>query len=388
MISHNHIRCFVAVAAVVLIAVLPAAAQQIDFIRTDLNHISMNGDDWSDLRRAMRQARRSGGKVSVLHIGDSHIQPDVFPGRVRSRLQYAFGNGGRGLLVPLEMAGTNQPHDYALKSSTPHRQHSRLLMRSWSTAMGFTGISVRFAAGHASIALHSSGEGHAFNRLTLLHSRGAGYDTAVVHADTLVGCATSPWSTRFVLPGLADSLLLTGIPTGSDFWGVLADNDSPGIVYNTIGNNGATYAMYHKIDSFAAQTALLRPRLIIISLGTNEAFGSHAHMAQQMQLLIADLRQANPQAKFLLTTPMESQRRGRRGYAVNPAVATVRNIILEFGRQHHIPVWDLYAVAGGEGASRKWLGLQLMNTGDHLHFFESGYDLQGVLLADALLEQL
>ena len=61
MISHNHIRCFVAVAAVVLIAVLPAAAQQIDFIRTDLNHISMNGDDWSDLRRAMRQARRSGG---------------------------------------------------------------------------------------------------------------------------------------------------------------------------------------------------------------------------------------------------------------------------------------------------------------------------------------
>lgn len=388
MISFNHTRCLVAAVVAVLLAVLPAAAQEIDFIRTDLNHISMNGDDWSDLRRAMRQARRSGAKVSVLHIGDSHIQPDIFPGRVRSRLQYAFGNGGRGLLVPLAMAGTNQPHDYSMSSATPHRQRSRLLMRSWTTAMGFTGISVRFAASHASLSLHTSGEGHAFNRLTLLHSSGGGYDTIVANADTIMGRATSPWSTQFVLPGLTDSLQLAGIPTGSDFWGVMADNDTPGIVYSTIGNNGATYAMYHKIDSFAQQTALLRPRLIIISLGTNEAFGSHANMAQQMQRLIADLRQANPQAKFLLTTPMESQRRGRGGYAVNPAVATVRGIILEFGREHHIPVWDLYAVAGGEGASRKWLALQLMNTGDHLHFFESGYDLQGVLLADALLEQL
>src|SRR5688572_27140196 len=41
-------------------------------------------------------------KVNVIHIGDSHIQADLFSGRVRSLLQDSavFGNGGRGLIFP------------------------------------------------------------------------------------------------------------------------------------------------------------------------------------------------------------------------------------------------------------------------------------------------
>ncbi len=366
-----------------------ASAQEIDFIRTDLNHIAMNGDDWSSLKRDIRAVGRSrGGKLAVLHIGDSHVQPDFFPGVVRNRLQYAFGNGGRGLLVPLAVAGTNAPDDYSLSSPTSRAARSRLLMRTWHTVMGFTGISVRFASSHATLNVHTSGEGHGFSRITLLHSPGAGFDTIAVETDTIAGRATTPWSTEFALHGVTDSVSLGGIPCGSDFWGMIVDNGKSGVVYHTIGNNGATYAMYHKIDSFARQTAILRPRLIIISLGTNEAFSSHVYMASQIDRLVTELRQANPDAKFLLTTPMESQRRGRRGYAVNQSVAAVRDIILSYGSEHHIPVWDLYAVAGGEGASYNWLRLQLMNTGDHLHFFQSGYELQGSLLADALLEQL
>ena len=368
---------------------IPTAAQEIDFICTDLNHITMNGADWSDLRRDLQAVRRSrSGQVAMLHIGDSHVQPDIFPGEVRQRLQYVFGNAGRGLMVPLEMAGTNAPTAYKLQSTTSRSARSRLLMRTWRTAMGFTGISVRFARPEASLFVHTRTEGHEFNRITLLHSRGAGFDTLAIGTDTIAGRATSPWSTEFAIGPVTDSVTFDAIPVHGDFWGVVASNSRAGVIYHTIGNNGATYSMYHKIDSFAAQTALLHPRLIIISLGTNEAFGSYAYMASQIDRLVTELRQANPRAHFLLTTPMESQRRGKRGYAVNTAVNTVRNIILEYGREHHIAVWDLYAVAGGEGASRKWLSVQLMNTGDHLHFFQSGYELQGSLLADALLEQL
>ncbi len=366
-----------------------ALAQEIDFIRSDLNHIIMNGDDWSGLRRDLKRVSRShDGKFAVLHIGDSHVQPDIFPGEVRNRLQYVFGNGGRGLLVPLAMAGTNAPSGYTLSSASPRSARSRLLMRNWHTVMGFTGISVRFASSHVSLDVHTKAAGHEFTSITLLHSQSAGFDTIVVGTDTIAGHAVTPWSTDFTLPIVTDSVSLGHIPSGCDFWGVVANNSNPGVVYHTIGNNGATYAMYHKIDSFARQTSILQPRLIIISLGTNEAFGSHAYMASQIDRLVTDLRNANPNAKILLTTPMESQRRGRRGYSVNPSVAIVRDIILDYGREHHIPVWDLYAVAGGEGASRNWLSLQLMNTGDHLHFFQSGYELQGSLLADALIEQL
>ena len=45
-------------------------------------------------------------------------------------------------------------------------------------------------------------------------------------------------------------------------------------------------------------------------------------------------------------------------------------------------------MAGGRGASSKWIAAGLMNPNDHLHQLEAGYELQGMLLADALMQAL
>ena len=47
------------------------------------------------------------GKLSIVHIGDSHIQADMFSGKVRRLFQTHFGNGGRGLVFPYSIAKTN-----------------------------------------------------------------------------------------------------------------------------------------------------------------------------------------------------------------------------------------------------------------------------------------
>src|SRR5687768_7349147 len=39
-------------------------------------------------------------KISILHIGDSHIQGDYLTQPTRKNLQQHFGNAGRGLIVP------------------------------------------------------------------------------------------------------------------------------------------------------------------------------------------------------------------------------------------------------------------------------------------------
>ena len=52
------------------------------------------------------------GQVSIVHIGDSHIQADFLTREVRKNLQLRFGNAGRGLVFPLRVAGTNEPNDY------------------------------------------------------------------------------------------------------------------------------------------------------------------------------------------------------------------------------------------------------------------------------------
>jgi hypothetical protein len=48
-------------------------------------------------------------RVSVVHIGDSHIQADWFTGYVRRALQRRFGRAGRGLVFPYRAAGTHGP---------------------------------------------------------------------------------------------------------------------------------------------------------------------------------------------------------------------------------------------------------------------------------------
>ena len=64
--------------------------------------------------------------------------------------------------------------------------------------------------------------------------------------------------------------------------------------------------------------------------------------------------------------------------------AAYRNEILSFGRQHHIAVYDLYDIVGGNGASNQWLAAGLMGK-DRVHLTASGYRLQGMLLYEALL---
>ena len=94
------------------------AFSQPDCINERANEIMLNGDDWSGLIANLRSRHRVNHKFTIVHIGDSHIQPGVVSDEVRRALQERYGNGGRGLLSPLALASTNQPGDYTLRSSS------------------------------------------------------------------------------------------------------------------------------------------------------------------------------------------------------------------------------------------------------------------------------
>ena len=331
----------------------------------------------STLRKALKNAKSwNDGKFQVVQIGDSHIQPDIMTAQVRNSMQDKWGNGGRGLIPAFNLAKTNEPRDYVLKSSTAVDDYSRLMGRNWTTDMGLTGVAVRF-------------------------------DTAYTEFQKVL----SPWAQQFKLEAATDTVRM-GVPCGSDFYGAILANDRRGVMVHSIGNNGATYRTYCKVSDFGQQMQVLQPQLVIISLGTNEAAGNPDGMESYITRLIADIRKHNPKAKFLLTTPMEFEMRkshkvaqqvrvGKRkkaryktvyktvsSYAVIDNAQRVRQLILDYGRQHKIATWDLYAVAGGRGACSKWVAAGLMNPGDHLHQLPAGYELQGRLLARALMQVL
>lgn len=398
-----------------LLAVAPIiAAQEIDFINENANVIILNGDDWSALRRSLANPRSwKDGKWQVVQVGDSHIQPDIMTAQVRWKLQDKWGNGGRGLIAALNLAHTNEPRDYYLKSTDRVKASSRLLSRTWTTEIGLTGVAVRWDSTFTTLQIKAKEDDDRFTSVTLLHAANGGYETAMVDGELLFAKALSGWASRFDLTHATDTVTMI-VPCKSDFYGAILSNPNRGVMVHSIGNNGATYSTYLKVPQFAQQMQVLNPQLIIISLGTNETVGNLAGVEDNIHRLVTSLQKSMPGAHILLTTPMDWHKRvtsrvpqqvkvggGKRRkaryktvykstttYASNPNVPRLRDIILQYGKQHCVAVWDLYAVAGGAGACSKWVAAGLMNPSDHLHQLEAGYELQGMLLGDALLKAL
>jgi lysophospholipase L1-like esterase len=64
-------------------------------------------------------------------------------------------------------------------------------------------------------------------------------------------------------------------------------------------------------------------------------------------------------------------------------VARLRDVIVEYGKDNGIPVYDWYEVAGGEGSSHKWLANKLLGR-DRIHLSWPGYAVMGSMLYDAI----
>lgn len=103
------------------------------YIKLNRNHVILNGANWSQLRNAMSKVGTH--PVSIVHIGDSHLQADIATGHVRRSLQMDHGNAGRGLIAPLKMSGTNQPSDYTF-ASTMSWNAAKLMKWPWNQTMG------------------------------------------------------------------------------------------------------------------------------------------------------------------------------------------------------------------------------------------------------------
>ena len=139
------------------------------------NCIMLNGDDWSAI---YEQLENGNGKFTVVHIGDSHVQPGIISNEVRKALQAQYGNGGRGLICPLALAKTNAPSDYELKSSAAISAASKLLSRNKPAGMGMTGVAVKFAGGGTTLSIRTKQAGDDFDRITVFHAAGQPFEVS------------------------------------------------------------------------------------------------------------------------------------------------------------------------------------------------------------------
>lgn len=188
------------------------------------------------------------------------------------------------------------------------------------------------------------------------------------------------------LPELSNSIWLLPNEDMETFAlnGVALERDNPGLIYDGIGVNGARFADYNKTKLFFDQLKVLQPNLMVISLGTNEAFDKleKEKYIVELERFIENVREVLPEASLLFTTPPPSLVRKSvpNIFAEEYAVE-----ILNLAEEYDVAVWDLYQVLGGNEKIRKNYANGLVAR-DYIHYTKKGYEQTGALFSEALLQ--
>jgi lysophospholipase L1-like esterase len=340
------------------------------------------------------------GRLNIIHIGDSHIQADYLTEVVRRNFQHDFGNAGRGLVVPLRVAGTNEPANFRTSSSYSWKA-KRCVTPDYPLPIGIGGVTISTQQPDAEFSIrvnNNAQSDYSFNAVTLFFQKDissfhfALRDTS--HKDVaFVGPYTEePFVnySRVVLPHYVDQISIKTLKTSdaqkqATIFGIDLDNGKDGIRYHAIGVNGAKYAHYNAALHFARQTQALEPTVFVISLGTNESIEYpyvNRAFINHVDELVQSLKQFNPQAKFVLVTPPDAFRRKVRP---NPGIETIRNQIIQYAVENGLAFWDMYKAMGGKQSAGKWKTKALLRP-DGIHFSKDGYEYQGNLFYHAIMK--
>ena len=160
---------------------------------------------------------------------------------------------------------------------------------------------------------------------------------------------------------------------------------------NQLRVNVAAYAIGGKTFQYFAASALLekdllqyRPDLIVVMLGTNDAFNSPEPetVKRDVEGFIASVRRAAPISEILFIGPPDSFfKDGRENEYIN----VVRRGLQTESEKQGFGFWDLYTVMGGHGSMAKWQERGLSQK-DKIHFLADGYMIVGRLFYQALVQ--
>lgn len=342
--------------------------------------------------------KRKASKVNIVHIGDSHIQADVLTHRTRTMLQNTFGNGGRGFIFPYRLLRSNSPLNVKIRKGGEWSGCQSTRLRDQCN-FGITGASASTYDSSAFVMINPNrfdDMDYSFDRMKLFHYRTPhdfelqfiGSNNKVLETDIQPISRTTSLVT---FRERQDSFMMTFDKRHKQelfqLFGMSLENDAPGVIYHSIGLNGAYLNSYLRNQFFDEQLSQLNPDLIIISLGTNDGYMSDTRFCidcfkENYRKLIKNIQANNPDASILLTTPGDYYRKRRYHNANNlNIVKVIQALSEEFGTA----VWDFNAIMGGEYSIRTWHRNGLSQN-DLVHYTLEGYLVQGELLYEALMD--
>jgi lysophospholipase L1-like esterase len=349
----------------------------------------------SFIEKLQLQKQNNNLKINILHVGDSHLQADYITHTSRVSLQKLFGNAGRGFIAPLKISKSNEPFNYQTTSNNTWKS-SRCVSSKQSQTIGLGGMSIKTNDRYSTMQFktyNTDSMDYAFTKIKLYHaSNDSSFSIHISDSTTKNSFSQTksdlPYTTNFSSSTKTSLINIyfqktDSIQTNFLFYGAEIENEKNGVIYHSVGINGARYKDYSKSSEFCLQTASLSPDILIISLGTNESFQKKYNSEifyKEIDTLVTNLKKYNPSTPILLTTPANSFYY----HQLNYNIPLVSNTIIKYANDNNLAYWDLFSITGGQDSAILWKKANLLSR-DGIHYSKDGYIHQGNLLTKAII---
>jgi len=337
------------------------------------------------------------GKVNVMQIGGSHIQADIWSDQLRKNFQTLAPslNGGRGFLFPYRLAHTNNPYYYKCTSTGEWKGFRNSLLKQ-DTTWGVSGITAATMDSAATLKFYFRGENtpyYDFNSIKIFHNiEDTNYCIALI-SDTCSSIIVNEeiGYTEFILDHYVDSFEFNiyrtdTIASAFNLYGISLDNDDPGVIYTSVGVNGASTKSYLRCDLFPQQLKAIKPDLVIFCIGINDAYDPNFCencYENNYDKIVKWIQKVNPNCEFLFVTNNDSYYKKR---YPNKRVYGARDAMIRLANKHNSGMWDMFEVMGGLGSCVNWIKAGYAKK-DKVHLTKDGYILIGDLMFSSIMKE-
>jgi lysophospholipase L1-like esterase len=336
--------------------------------------------------------------VNIVQLGDSHTAADLFTGEMRRLFQKQYGAGGIGFIAAMPVPGTR--YDQVVLSMVDGQWRLVSSRNQYSGEFPLGGyLSLPMSPG-AGVHIESRASNDGMYRISalyraLLNSRltasAGGRSASVELLPTSGQWRFSPAIQPVSLP--MDLAIASNQTVELGGWNIESLTET-GVTYSALGVNGAMLKILDRWqDGWQSTLQTLRPDLLVLAYGGNEAFDDdldltlyEADLSEKLVLL----RRTLPDVVILLVGPADSIKQRSADSCAGRQPAKLAQII-QIQRQAALKAkalfWDWQAYMGGACSIEGWQAAHLAQN-DLIHLNGEGYKKSAGELYDYLQARL
>ncbi len=365
--------------------------------------------------RALKSAPSYGKPLRILHYGDSQIEGDRITSFIRSRLHYAFGGYGPGLIPIIEVAPSfsikravspnwkRYPGFGKKDESVQHNRYGALMSFCRYAPVQVDTAIVDSISYEAWVILEKSnsayGPAKRFDQLKLFYGNNklpvlleVYADDELIKNDSLPGGTLLDYvSVVFNTPPTKVKLVFKGNDS-PDIYGIALDGLG-GIAIDNIPLRGSAGTIFTRQDfgHLSHFYKSLNVRMLILQFGGNvmpyiEEDKEVTNYGNWFYSNLLRLKKLIPGVRIVVIGVSDMSTKHKEQYITYPHLEKVRDALKEASMKAGCAYWDMYEAMGGENSMPSWVFAEPpLASKDFTHFLPTGARIIANMFYNALI---